>query len=252
MKSSALIVALSLLLGCAASAAADAPSDQFNLGNRHYEQKNYDSAVVVYTQLVNQGLESAPLYFNLGNASFRSGDLGHAVLYYLRAQRLDPTDPDIAANLDFARRYTSVQMEGVALNPVSSLFESIVAPYRLSTLGWAASAFFFVLFAFLIARFGYAWRGALVRTGIWLSLILLVTVSLLTTVKYHHDYIIRRAVILAQESVVHTGPSDLSEKELDGAPGLIVEILAESGNYYNVLFENKRRGWIRKDQVAVV
>lgn len=226
--------------------------ERFTSGNRHYEQKNYDSAVTAYTELVDQGLESAPLYFNLGNASFRSGDLGHAVLYYLRAQRLDPTDPDIAANLDFARRYTSVQMEGVALNPVSSLFESIVAPYRLTTLAWLSSALFFVLFGFLIARFGYAWRGALVKTGIWLALILLISASLLTTVKYHHDYLVRRAVILAEESVVHTGPSDLSEKELDGSPGLIMEILAESGDFYNVLFENKRRGWIRKDLVAVV
>jgi tetratricopeptide (TPR) repeat protein len=226
--------------------------DQFSAGNRCYEQKSYDSAVTAYTQLVNQGLESAPLYFNLGNACFRSGDLGHAVLYYLRAQRLDPTDPDIAANLDFARRYTSVQMEGVALNPVSSLFESIVAPYRLTSLAWLSSAIFFVLFGFLIARFGYAWRGGLVKAGIWLSLILLMSASLLTTVKYHHDYLVRRAVILAEESIVHTGPSDLSEKELDGSPGLIMEILAESGDFYNVLFENKRRGWIRKDLVAVV
>jgi tetratricopeptide (TPR) repeat protein len=226
--------------------------DRFEAGNRHYEHKNYDSAVTAYTQLINDGLESAPLYFNLGNASFRSGDLGHAVLYYLRARRLDPTDPDIAANLDFARRYTSVQMEGVALNPVSSLFESIVAPYRLSALAWLSSGLFFVLFGFLIARYGYAWRGALVKTGIWLSLILLLSASLLTTVKYHNDYLVRRAVILAEESVVYTGPSDLSEKELDGSPGLIMEILSESGDFYNVLFENKRRGWIRKDLVAVV
>ena len=251
MRYSRLLTVLALLLGISAVASA-APADQFTLGNRYYEQKSYDSAVIAYTQLVNQGLESAQLYFNLGNASFRAGDLGHAMLYYMRAKRLDPTDPDISANLDFARRYTSVQMEGVTLNPVSSLFESIVAPYRLNTLAWFSSLILFALFALLIVRFGFAWRGALVGTGIWLALILFLSASLLTTIKYHSNYIIRKAVILAEESVVYTGPSDLSEKELDGAPGLVVQILAESGNYYSVLFENKRRGWIRKDQVAVV
>ncbi len=245
-------VTILFLLMAPGAATLSAPVDQFTLGNRYYEQKKYDSAVIAYTELVNQRLESAPLYFNLGNASFRAGDLGHAMLYYMRAKRLDPTDPDIAANLDFARRYTSVQMEGVTLNPVSSLFESIVSPYRLSTLAWASTLLFFALFAFLIARYGFAWRGALIGTGIWLTLILFLSASLLTTIKYHSDYIIRRAVILAEESVVHTGPSDLSEKELDGAPGLVVEVLAESGDFYNVLFENKRRGWIRKDLVAVV
>jgi tetratricopeptide (TPR) repeat protein len=228
------------------------PVDEFTLGNQYYEQKNYDSAVTVYQQLVRQGLESAPLYFNLGNACFRSGDLGHAMLYYLRAQRLDPNDPDITANVEFARKFTSVQMEGVQLNPVSSLFESIVMPYHLSALAWLSSAFFILLFAFLIARFGYGVRNALVKTGTWLSLLLLLSASLLTTVKYRHDYLIQRAVVIAEESVVHTGPSELSEKELDAAPGLVVEILTESGNFYNVLFENKRRGWILKDLVAVL
>ena len=235
-----------------AISANSSPVDEFNTGNKYYEQKNYDSAVAVYQQLVRQGMESSPLYYNLGNACFRSGDLGHAMLYYLRAQRLDPNDPDIAANLEFARRFTSVQMEGVQLNPVSSLFESIVAPYHLSTLAWASSGCFILLFVFLIARLGFASRGAIVRAGIWTTFLLLLSSSLLTTVKYHHDYLTRRAVIIAEESIVHTGPSELSEKELDAAPGLVVEIIAESGDYYNVLFENKRRGWILRSLVAVV
>ena len=229
-----------------------APCDQFAQGNRFYEQRAYDSAIFVYRQLVSEGLESAPLYFNLGNAYFKSGDLGQAVLCYLRAKRLDPADPDIKANLEFARQYTSVQMEGVRLNPVSSLFESIVEPYRLSTLAWISSGFFILLFCFLIVRFGFAVRGVLTRAGIWLMFLLLLSASLLTTVKYDHDFLTQRGVIVAEECVVRTGPSEQADKELDASPGLIVEILAESGDFYNVLFENKRRGWVRKDLLAAV
>jgi len=237
---------------CFAATVFAAPSDQFAQANRFYEQRAYDSAVFSYRQLVSQGLESAPLYFNLGNAYFRSGDLGQAVLCYLRAKRLDPSDPDIKANLEFAHQYTSVQMEGVRLNPISSLFESIVEPYHLSTLAWLSSGFFFLLFGFLIARYGFAFRGITIRTGIWLSVLLLLSASLLTTVKYDSDFLTQRGVIIAEECVVRTGPSEQADKELDASPGLIVEILTESGDFYNVLFENKRRGWIRKDLLAVV
>jgi tetratricopeptide (TPR) repeat protein len=228
------------------------PSDQFTQANHFYEQRAYDSAVFIYRQLVSVGMESAPLYFNLGNAYFRSGDLGQAVLCYSRAKRLDPADPDIKANLEFARQYTSVQMEGVKLNPVGSLFESIVEPYRLSMLAWTSSGFFILLFGFLIARFGFAIRGALIKVGIWLTFLLLLSSSLLTTVKYDHDFLTRRGVIIAEECVVRTGPSEQADKELDASPGLIVEILAQSGDFYNVLFENQRRGWVRKDLLAVV
>ena len=49
-----------------------------------------------------------------------------------------------------------------------------------------------------------------------------------------------------------SGSSDLSELEFDATPGLIVEIIGETTDYYNVLFENKRRGWIKKELVAVI
>ncbi len=251
MRCPTILVALFACVLLASAALAD-PVQDFEQGNRYFEAKQHDSAIASYLLITDRGIESAPVYFNLGNAYFRTGDLGHAVLNYMRAQRLDPADADIAANLDFAQRFTSIQMEGVALNPVSSLFESIVAPYRLETLAWVSSAFFVLLLLFLIARYGFVFRGSIVRIGITVSVILLLSASVLTTVKYRHDYLTEWAVIVAEECAVRTGPSDLSDKELDAAPGLVVEILSESGDYYNVLFENKRRGWLKKSLVAVV
>jgi len=247
-----LIVVIGMCVLSASISFGVTPEEQFQQGNDYFEARHFDSALQAYNQVVAQGMQSAPLYFNMGNACFRTGDLGHAILYYLRAQRLDPADPDIISNLDFARRFTSVQMEGVALNPVSSLFESIVEPYQLSNLAWISSAAFFLFFGFLIARFGLGYRNSIVRTGIYNSLFLLLVVATLTMVKYDHDYLTHRAVVIAATAEVHTGPSELSDKELDAVPGLIIEILSESGDYYNVLFENKRRGWIKKDLVAVV
>src|SRR4029077_19623718 len=49
------------------------------------------------------GHESGPVYFNLGNAYFRAGNPGRAILNYERARRLMPRDPDLHANLGFAR-----------------------------------------------------------------------------------------------------------------------------------------------------
>lgn len=247
-----LIIIVSMCVLFASVSFGMTPEEMFLQGNDQFEARHFDSALQAYNQVLAQDMQSAPLYFNMGNACFRSGDLGHAILYYLKAQRLDPADTDILSNLDFARRFTSVQMEGVELNPVSSLFESIVEPYQLSTLAWISSAAFFLFLGFLIARFGFGYRKSIVRAGIYNSLFLLLVVVTLTMVKYDSDYLTQRAVVIAETAEVYTGPSDLSDKELDAAPGLIVEILSESGDFYNVLFENKRRGWIKKDLVAVV
>ncbi len=234
------------------SVAATSVSEEFAQANKSYEAKEFDKAIQAYRSVLSQGVESASLYYNLGNAYFKKGDLGHAILYYLKAKRLDPSDEDIAHNLAFAKQFSRVQMEGVQLNPISSFLVSLIDPYRLETLAWISSGCFVLLFLFLIARFGLGLRTAGVRLAAVLTLVLLVVSVSLTTFKYRHEFLTRRAVIIAEEAPVLTGPTEQSDVELQGAPGLIVEILAETPEYYNVLFENKRRGWIQRDLVAEV
>ncbi len=241
--------ALVYLLATAVSAA---PSDDFARANGQYQEKQYDAAIAGYQSILTQGYESAPVYFNLGNAYFKKGNLGNAILNYMRARRLDPTDDDIRGNLEFAKRLTSVQLEGVALNPVSNLFDSMTSSYRLSTLAWLSSLLFIIVVVLLAVRFGMAIYHPLIKPGLVVALVLLAASSYLTTFKYRHDFLTRRAVIIAAQSQVRTGPSEQSDFELQGEPGLVVEVLAETGGYYNVLFENQRRGWIKKESIAVI
>jgi len=244
-----LAIGATLLLGAIATAA---PDDDFRQGNNAYENKQYDAAIAAYSRVAAGGLESAGLYFNLGNAYFKKGDLGHAVLYYLKAQRLDPADEDIRSNLAFARRFTSIQMEGVQLNPVQGLLASLVGRFRLATLAWLSSLFFVAFIALLIVRYGFGLADGRLRLVRMAVLVLLLVVSSLTTFKYNHEIKIRRAVIIAEECPVRTGPTDQSDVELQGAPGLVVEVVSESNDYYNVVFENMRRGWIKKSLIAEV
>lgn len=224
----------------------------FLQGNEKYEQRQFDSAIVCYATALVGGEESAPLYFNLGNAYFKSGDLGRAILYYLRAKRLESNDEDIINNLEFAQSFTSVQMAGVPLNPVADFLDKLVGPYHFNELAWLASLFFVSFFVLLSIRFGLERRGSLLKTLTVTSVSIAIVLSFLTTVKYRADFLSTRAVLIAEECPVRSGPNEQSELELQGAPGLVVDVLAESGDYYNVLFENKRRGWVRKDLVAVI
>ncbi|UCE23152.1 MAG: tetratricopeptide repeat protein [Candidatus Zixiibacteriota bacterium] len=227
-------------------------ADEFRMANEFYEEKDYESAIRLYESILSQGRESAAIYFNLGNAYFKTGDLGHAVLYYSKAKRLKPDDEDIRHNLSFAGQFSLVQMEGVELNPVHTFFTSLVDRYRLSYLAWLSSAIFLILMTLFILRFGFGIANPVMKGAIIASLLLLLVSAGLTSFKYRIDYLTRRAVIVAGDSPVLTGPSDQSDVELEGAPGLIVEILDETSDYYSVLFENKRRGWIKKDLVAEI
>jgi hypothetical protein len=231
---------------------ADTVETVFDQANQAYQQRDFAAAIVGYVSILEQGKESAAVYMNLGNAYFKQGDLGRAVLNYLRARRLNPGDDDIAANLEFARSYTAVQMEGVELNPIQDLLGSIVAEYRLTTLAWIAAALFILFWGLMILRHGFGINGLVSPAVLWIVGLAVVTACSLTTFKYRHDYLTPRAVLVCDDCPVYTGPSTELDVELQAAPGLVVEIVDDSGDWYNVLFENKRRGWIHKDLVAEV
>lgn len=57
-----------------------------------------------FEALLRAGVRTAPLEYNLGNAYYRAGDTGRAIVHYLRSARIDPSDARLNANLDYVRR----------------------------------------------------------------------------------------------------------------------------------------------------
>jgi tetratricopeptide (TPR) repeat protein len=72
--------------------------------NALYAQKNYAAAIQQYEQVRQSQGESAELYYNLGNAYYRTGDIAQAILNYNRALLLAPNNDDAQFNLQVAQR----------------------------------------------------------------------------------------------------------------------------------------------------
>ncbi len=81
---------------------SSAVSDSVSAANQLYNSAKYQDAIRKYQFVVAQGFESAELYFNLGNAFYKTGNATYAILNYERAKKLAPNDEDIKYNLDMA------------------------------------------------------------------------------------------------------------------------------------------------------
>jgi tetratricopeptide (TPR) repeat protein len=97
-------ILLALCLGSAVVALGQTTLDRYNQGNEVYRQGQYLQAREQYLGVVEAGVRDPQVYYNLGNACFKAGRLGEAVLWYERALRLAPRDADISANLRFAQQ----------------------------------------------------------------------------------------------------------------------------------------------------
>lgn len=67
-------------------------------------RETYTKAILRFQQLIREGgIENGKLYYNIGNAYFRTRDIGRAIVNYRRAFDLMPHDPNLVQNLEFAR-----------------------------------------------------------------------------------------------------------------------------------------------------
>jgi tetratricopeptide (TPR) repeat protein len=79
------------------------PERAFYRANLYYEAGNYTGAIEKDESILDKGLKSGNLYYNLGNAYFKNGELGKAILNYERARRLMPRDSDLLSNYRHAK-----------------------------------------------------------------------------------------------------------------------------------------------------
>jgi len=71
----------------------------FDRANEAYRDGNFPEAVTLYEQLVDDGVVDAGVFYNLGNAYFRSKQLGPAIANYERVLQIDPNFQSAAQNL---------------------------------------------------------------------------------------------------------------------------------------------------------
>lgn len=227
-------------------AGADVASD-FDTANRFYAQGKFAEAAAVYESIVTGGSANAALYFNLGNAYFKSGRLGRAIASYRKAERLAPRDPDISANLRFARDRVSGSDA-----PRLSLLQRTLGRFAVDE--WATLAAV-VLWAWLILLAVREWKPALrpVLRNLTLSAGLLALVLAgCTSAAFVTNHASPSAVVIARDSAIKTGPLDDSQTSFTARDGAELTVLDERDDWLQVTDARRRIGWVKRDAVQVL
>ncbi len=95
---------------CPISSAAQDVENSFSKGVAAYNNGQYGEAIATFESLL-QGGYSANLFYNLASSYAQNGQIGLAILYFERAARLAPGDPDIQGNLELVRKEKSLFQE---------------------------------------------------------------------------------------------------------------------------------------------
>ncbi len=218
----------------------------FEQANQLYTAEKYQESVEIYEQLVNAGDESAELYFNLGNAYYKTNDAVHAILFYERALLLNPHDEDILFNLRIANQYVVDNIEELPKPFFLRWRESVVNLYPVDT--WAyISLTSFLLFLVLAGFFIFSKTVGAKRfsflTGIITLVICLFTFSFSSKQKEKitkRDY----AIVLCPRVTVKSSPSSTGTDLFLIHDGLKVQISDSLNNWKEIKLADGNQGWL--------
>lgn len=244
--------ALGEVPGSGPAASSGDPREQFAAANRLYEEGRFAEAAVGYGAVVAAGYSSPTLYFNLGNALLKAGQLGAAIVYYERARALAPRAEDIRVNLAYAR---SLTVDVLPETGGSAFLGGLVRVRDLvsaeEALCGAAVALWVVAFALALVRLSPGTRR--VAQGVLvLALVALAATGALAGLKVHAAVAGGRAFIVIPEVAVRSGPGESFTARFTLHEGTGIEVLREAGGWIEIQLTTTMNGWVPRESLVAL
>jgi len=229
---------------------ADGYEQTFLRGNEAYMKGDYGNAVKNYESIIDRGTESANIYFNLGNAYFRSGEPEKAILNYERALRIHPGDAEILANYKFVKSSIGgpvLRRRGIwGWKPLKRYYDS----FTVDDLFFISSGLY--LTAIFMVAFGIFFRKFMFRMTV---VTLLISGLLLcnTVIAAHKAMEIgKKAVVIAQDAKSRYGPFDSATVFFNLVRGAEVVILQEKDGWFKVKRPDGKEGWVKSGSLEII
>jgi tetratricopeptide (TPR) repeat protein len=213
---------------------------------KSYNAGDYSAAAKLYQSVADKGYESAGLYYNLGNAYFKQQDYPHAILYYERAKKLDPSGEDIDFNLNVANTRISDKIEPIPEMFYKRWYKAIVLLLPVDT--WAilsVLSMFTAVAGFVI----YLVTSVLFlrKAGFWTGIILTgfaFIILLLTWSSNRYLYSTNEGIVFAATLTVKSSPDENSTDLFVVHEGTKVLLMDNINGWYEIKIANGSVGWL--------
>jgi tetratricopeptide (TPR) repeat protein len=218
----------------------------FAKGNQAYAKAQYQQAISAYQQIVDGGYRSATVYFNLGDAYYKQGDIASAILYYEKAHKLAPGDDDINANIRFANSKTSDRVEPEPEFFVTRWWDALVLHFSVGTLAVLSVIFFLAGFIGLI---GYLFTNSVSLKKLSFCVGVLLIFFGLTAIFFSNRQVNyfngqHQAIIFTPAVVVKNTPDAGAKALFIIHEGTKVTIRQTNNGWMEIELPNGNAGWI--------
>lgn len=222
------------------------PYDIFAKANRLYSEAKFKEAIDNYELILNGGYEGGSLFYNLGNACFKIGAVGRAILNYEKARKFIPRDPDLNANLNYAFKKAELAPKRCGLFLRLSMFFT----------SWELGFFLFFCYYLIVIISGAGFFMKRISGGIkcaFLTLtVMLLFVSSFFMNNLYNNFVSARGIILRDGIGCRFEPNMKSTVFFRLNEGDSVAIYDKNNEWVRVEREDGSVGWIPQEAVGVI
>lgn len=247
MKKHTLLI-LVLLVSFVAKAQQTA-EQWFEQANAAYNSGNYDTALILYNNVISNELESVPLYFNMGNTYYKMREYPMAIYYYEKALKLDPSNEDVRTNLAIANLAIVDKIEEVPQSFIVKGWTGLKNALSGQQWTWLSLVAFALLlvsaYLFLRAR-RIGMRKLGFFAGVFFALAFALSVLFAAQMKQaalKED----QAIIMTPTVTVKSSPSEASVDLFVLHEGAKVQILDHTDGWNKIKIANGSMGWLQAD-----
>ena len=251
MKKLSLLVFLLLLI---VNTFGQAMDDSLRAGNQYYTEEKYEDAIRVYEWILNEGFEAPELYYNLGNAYFKSHKMTFALLNYERAKLLDPVNEDIDYNLELAKSFAIDKIDEVPPFFLTQWHNAMVNMF--SGDAWAVismASFVFLLLVFSI--YLYTRKYGIKKLSFWISVLLLyISISSFVFALNDRQRVLHpgTALILSSSVTVESSPDESGTDLFLIHEGTKVAIKEKLGDWTRIRLSDGKTGWVPSNSIIEI
>lgn len=228
---------------------ADQPAQSFLDAVKHYESQEYGEAAKIFEGLAGSGIRNGKLYYNTANAYLKDGRLGKAILWYERALRLIPGDPDLRFNLNYARSLLEDEPADIGSPVLQVLFfwKDLLGVSAWQWLGICAGFVFWGLLA--VKRF---FKKPALKPFLYGFLALALISAGTALYLKHAPKFHPRAVILGKTVSVRSGFSDDTTELFVLHEGTLVAVEKQTDAHIKIRYAEDKIGWVSKTMAEII
>ncbi|MEW5798365.1 MAG: tetratricopeptide repeat protein [Bacteroidota bacterium] len=226
----------------------------FDDANKLYLEQKYPAAISKYESIIKNGYENGEIYFNLGNAYYKSGKIQNAILNYERAKRFLPNDEDVQFNLALANAHLIDKVEAIPELFVYEWAEYVLTIVSLETM----ITIMYILFILTLVSFSlflfartYEQKRYSLLTGMVLAFFLVIGVVNFTIQSYRESNT-EFAIVMTDVANIKSAPDKSGNDLFVIHRGLKVQVLDSVNKWRKIRLVDGKVGWIPEQEIETI